>query len=235
MKKNKNHFEWLHEMIFHGTNQAFQWTEEVRPEVYKNHQISTHNSTVFVDSKGFIGQKRPGAYRYSRFQSPLIDISTVMIYPVSNIVDYPVFAVEFVLIMDKIHVIVLDVESLDSINKYEKVFTRIRQDFLTQFPQKETVPDWYQSICTSYNVFSSGSIESSKALKELTQSYLNAYQLIVLGNKEIKNVNELVDHSLVAEYKRHHAKNSPAKTIIKGENEPWLNEFLNAYHFGIID
>lgn len=227
----KDYFSWTLDEVLQHTAPIFNWTEEERPKEFKQNILNPGAKEINVSSSGWVGNPNKATLKYSRFQSAIIDICTVMIYPTASPDKLPVFACEWVAVMDNIHVIVLDVSYLHD-NKVIEDLVTINSKWQHSFPNNDEYPLWFSEIASPQHIFSKGNISDLHELKSMFIDYLN-YTTELIYKSKIDYAQAGSDHQLVQQYKIHHAHNSPARTIIKKENAGWLNTFLNNYHFGI--
>jgi len=161
-----------------------------------------------------------------------LNIATVMIYPTVNSLKMPVFACEWVLVQDKIHVIVLDIEWLQQSDEAPLLYQQLKADYekwVAVFPPKKEWPAWFSEIASEVALFSEAAVSQMPLLQKSFNAYLNKWTAYcTLHTQEFLQGK---DNEKVKEYKHHHYLNSPARTIIKGDNEAWLNTFLKDYHF----
>ena len=228
----KNNFDWTLKDAFQQSNTLFHWKKEDRPPIYENHTLLNNGKQILVTSSGYSDAGNKATLRYSRTQSAVLDIATVMIYPTADTVVMPIFVAEWVSVQDNIHVIVLDVEWLEKSIEAEDFYAQ-NKNLVTQwensFPPKKEKPDWFIEIASEMAIFSEAGIEKKGLLQKMFNEYLNAHLKYV--EKKYTQLKFGPDNKLVQAYKQHHFIHSPARTIIKGEHEAWLNTFLKDYHF----
>lgn len=228
----KNVFDWTFQDAFTATNPLFKWVKQERPSQYEKNILASNGKEVHINSLGFVSENNTATFRYSRIQSEVVDIATVVIYPTCDSIKLPVFLSEWVLVQDKIHVIALDIEWVENspypalfYPQYQKFFQRWQQ----VFPEKKEKPQWFTEICSEAAIFSGSGITQAMQLQQLFNAYLERWM-----NWAEQHYPELLagdDNDFVKNYKHHHYIHSPARTIIKGEHGAWLDIFLKDYHF----
>ncbi len=229
----KNHFDWLLEDTLEKSTDLFQWKEISRPTVYASTILNPQKKPLYVSGKSWEAIPKKATMRYARFQSSVVDIATIMIYPTHSILQMPVFAAEWVAIADSIHVIVLDIEPLTTNNIYSDNTLQKLQQLKTKwgliFPVQKQMPEWFNEIASPFAIFSSSTTANITNLRKMYNDYL----LVTISHihQNWQEIESGDDHPKVQHYKLHHNQNSPARTIIKNENEPWLETFLSKYHF----
>lgn len=230
----KNYFDWLFEDTWLQTNPIFSWKKELREPQFEQLFMGNEPKIIHVQSSGWLAENKIACLRQSRFKSSIIDIATVMIYPTANPDLLPVFAAEWVAIQDRIHIIVLDTELLTGISNFPmQSFQDLKETWSAKFPNNENKPDWFKEIESPWSVFSSASVDKIHELRTMFNQYLTLTCTdCFLANKDYCMSGN--DHKVVADYKIHHAINSPARRIIQPEFSEWLEEFLTLNHFGII-
>ena len=227
-----NSLEWMLVDTLKATTPVFNWVPEIRKEAFKSKKLGSGAKQITVSSNGWISNSNSANLRFARFTSTVIDVATIMIYPTSSPDLLPVFAAEFVVIANKIHVVVLDVKFLENATKSD-LLTQISKKWLSYFPYKKEIPEWFLEIMSENSIFSATSIAELPNVQLMFNEYLN-----VVLSEYYQKFNEIsksgLDHELVATYKKHHAENSPAHRILSKDDSVWLNDFLYHNHFKVL-
>lgn len=228
----KNNFDWTFQDAFEKTNTLFNWIKEDRPAEFEKKTLLNNGKEILISSSGFEAQNKTATFRYARTQSAVVDIATVIIYPTADTKQLPVFACEWVLIQNNIHVIALDIvwlEHNNSANKFYSQLAQVHSHWAPIFPEKKEIPQWFKEIASEVAVFSEAGISQIAQLQQFFNQYLDKW--MEWAEQLYSQLLPGPDNELVKKFKHHHYTNSPAKTIIKGDNEAWLNTFLKEYHF----
>ncbi len=222
--------------IFEPSEVAFQWREEKREEQYRNYTLVQEKKVIVVTSRGWVSKDGNACMRFARFQNEQIDITTLIIFPTNDTSLFPIFVVELVLVMDKIHRCIVDVEPVTLLSKplidtyFSSLYTK-NQDLLEQLNDR---PDWFTDIQSPYAIYATCNASEVHKVETIVDSYFSMFMLEYINGQKLPVFEQVKDHVSVAEYKKHHVAHSPAKSIIKGENESWLNQFLEHNHFKIL-
>ncbi|UTW64540.1 hypothetical protein KFE98_10490 [bacterium SCSIO 12741] len=229
----KNHFNWALEDTMSHTSLLFDWEPEMRPGEYSFQLLNPGPKEIQVESQGWLSAKGKASLKYARFRSAIIDIATIMIYPTASPEQLPVFASEWVCVMNNLHVIVMDVSYLTD-NRAVADLVHLRQSWAPQFPEQKSYPEWFSEIASPQSVFSKATLEAMDEVRAMYNDFLT-YTTNQIYTPNYPLAHSGIDHDLVREYKSHHATHSPARSIVKDENREWLELFLKDYHFGIHD
>lgn len=228
----KNNFDWTFTDAFEKTNPLFNWIKQERPASFEKNTLHNNGKEICINSQGFVSKNNTATLRYSRIQSTVLDIATVVIYPTVSTVKLPVFLAEWVLVQDKIHVIALDIEWVQD-SPYSTSFYLPQQPMVRQwkeiFPDKKEKPQWFTEISSEMAIFSEAGIAEITQLQQLFNAYLTTW--MELATQQSSELLPGADNDFVKSYKHHHYIHSPARTVIKGEHEAWLTTFLKEYHF----
>lgn len=228
----QDHFGWLIEDTLKQTQSVFFWEKDKREKQFCSKKINTGPKEIEVTSDGWTAAEGKATLRYARFQSGIIDIATIMIYPTASPELLPVFAAEWVAVMGNIHVVVLDVMDLKE-NRPLASILPLKKKWERTFPNNKERPEWFNEIASPQHIFSKCSLSSLHELRTM----FNEYLLTTVDQIYTKNLSVSkggIDHACVRSYKMHHEINSPARTIVKDNNKAWLDEYLKNYHFGIV-
>ncbi len=233
----KDVFGWTLPDLLHHTTPYLHWLEDNRPADYTHKLLNPGQKEVQVHSGGWTEKQQRCTMRYSRFQSQVMDIATALLFPTASPELMPVFVAEWVAIADYIHVLVLDVELLSPNPALEallqKEFAPLQQKWQPCFAKAKEKPAWFKEIESPRAIYASAPLEATGLIQKMFDEYLFTF-VQKIWSPFLYKAGSGPDHSLVACYKDHHQLNSPARTVVKGENANWLDIFLTQYHFGIL-
>jgi hypothetical protein len=233
----KDVFGWTLPDLLEFSAPYLAWHEDTRPAAYKHKILNPGPKEIQVNSQGWTEKRQRCTMRYARFQSQQMDIATALLFPTASPEVLPVFVAEWVAIADRIHVIVLDAELISPAPALHallhKEFIALQKKWQAVFTSNKDKPAWFSEIESPWAMYASAPLSSACQLREMYREYAHTFikQIWVPLLPEAKSG---PDHKAVAQYKDHHQLNSPARTIVKGENAAWLDTFLTDYHFGIL-
>lgn len=223
---------WVLAETFESTDSTFNWIKDQRPKHFEKNVIGT-NRKINLESYGYTSAKQEATLKYARFWNEKIDIATVMIYPTQNHDLIPVFAAEWVIVGDKFHVIVQDIEYLGR-QDHITTFPNFPSKWKKEFENHKEIPEWFDEIASPLAIFSNAKRNEMDTVHAMFQDYLN-FTLKHCYSPVQKLLQSGGDSQAVIDYKKHHNINSPARQFFSSNDSVWLNQFLDDYHFGIYE
>ena len=230
----KDHLTWLLPMLFYQTDPYFNWKKEDRLVEFEEKILLGNSKEIHVTSSGWRATNNSAVMRYARFQSSVMDIATLLILPTANPEQFPIFVFECVIIMDKVHVLVIDTEHTVPLNKslqssgIPKIFNTYSTLFKKTIPEKST---WFNQVASPYVIHCESQTEQLFLIEHATIDYIKQ-----LGEDYYSHSTPCTfkDHPEIKTYKEHHISHAPARKIVAQEEQDWLDEFLKNNHFRII-
>ena len=190
---------------------------------------------MMAQRRSWISEEQGLCVRYARVQSLVADVATVMIYPVWDVARLPVLAAEWVVIGDRCHVAVLDVEAVAGgslLQELRQAFgPESKNEWPARFDCSPEVPAWFAAIASDWAVFTSVPSERLGELRAAFGWYLEtctrAFYLPRVSARADKP-----EHSTVLAYKRHHQTHFPGRQMLVARfGTVWAERFLEC-HFG---
>lgn len=214
----------------------FEPVPEARPEEFHRAEFGDAGKRLRVTAEGNRLAEGKLCLRYARIQTVAADVATVMVYPTADPGRLPIFACEWVVVGERAHVLVLDVEFAghrpELRNRLRPALMPLHERFSPAFPLNRDLPEWFAEIREAWAIYSSGGVGALEAIREAAATYLKT----VIEAAYRPNLPAALagsDHPDVTAYKRHHAVNSPGfSLLIPKAGEKWTSEFLNRWHFG---
>lgn len=232
----KIEFDFVQNLLFANSNAYFHWVEEQRAEEFRNYSLLQEKKEIKVTSSGWISREGNACMRFARFQNEQIDIATGLVFPTNEPSLFPIFVVELVLVGNKIHRCIVDVEPVTKLRKpltntgFVDLFSKC-QSLVEELTDR---PSWFTDIQSPYAIYATCNATEVKKVEYIVDSYFSLFLQEYVDHPKLPVFTIVKDHISVAEYKKHHVVHSPAKSIIKGGNEAWLNQFLENNHFKIL-
>jgi hypothetical protein len=216
----------------------FEPVPEARPERFRFAEFGEGPKLLRVTAEG---QRLAGGklcLRYARIQTVAADVATVMVYPTADPARLPIFACEWVVVGERAHVLVLDVEFAGEATglreRLRPVLTPLHETFSPTFPLNRDLPEWFTEIREDWAIYSSGDVAALARIREAATAYLKA-TIDVAYRPNLPVALAGPDHSAVAAYKHHHAEHSPGFALmVPKAGEEWTTEFLHRWHFGTV-
>ncbi|HNB70419.1 MAG TPA: hypothetical protein PLB18_24725 [Acidobacteriota bacterium] len=211
-------------------------SQEARPKTFRHAIFGESAKMLQVTSDGWILAGGRLNLKYSRIQSIVADVATLMVYPTASPELLPIFASEWVVVGERAHVLVLDVEFAGQQPHLKAQLTPVFQPLAERFgPRFEAIaerPGWFQEIAEPWAIFASGFVSVLVDVREAFNTYLQAtIQSAYLPNLSQAKAGE--DHPDVIHYKHHHYIHSPGIPMIQPKaGEAWTHEFMRDWHFG---
>ena len=232
----KKVFDFVLDSIFEPSEVLFTWREEEREEQYRNFTLVQEKKEILVTSRGWLSKDGNACLRFARFQNEHIDIATVLLFPTNDPTLFPIFVVELVLVMDKIHRCIVDVEPVSLLNKplVDTNFPSLYSKCKHLIEELTDRPTWFTDIQSPYAMYATCNASEANKVQTIVDSYFSMFMEEYITDLKLPVFEQVKDHVSIAEYKKHHVAHSPAKSIIKGENAPWLHQFLENNHFKIV-
>lgn len=228
----KSELDWVRNRFLQAMRQ-YDLQPEPRPEAFCRQEKLVRGAPLVVTSEGGFEAAHRFSYKYTRVQSALVDIATVVVYPVSDVQGIPVFVLELVVVGERVHVAVIDVEPLDGFAgdaALEMALRPLQQRFTAQVPNDPDLPDWFRDICSPVHLFGNAPIEKLAVYEEAFCDYLAIYLQEFVGPSSATL--PAVEAAAVGAYKRHHYEHSPAKKVMSRFEDDWFETFMRDYHFG---
>lgn len=214
----------------------FEPVPEARPEHFRFAEFGEGAKLLRVTAEG---QRLAGGklcLRHARIQTVAADVATVMIYPTADPARLPIFACEWVVVGERAHVLVLDVEFAGNQpvlrERLRPALAPLHETFSPIFPLNRDLPEWFTEIREDWAIYSSSEVAALDRVREAAAAYLTA-TIDIAYRPNLPAAPAGPDHPDVAAYKHHHAVNSPGfAMMIPKAGEKWTSEFLNRWHFG---
>ena len=230
----KDYLTWLLPSVFYHTDPYFKWHKEERENEFESYVLKGSSKDISVTSSGWKANNHSAVMRYARFQSSVMDIATLLIMPTANPNEFPIFIVECVIIMDKVHVLVIDVENTEGLTKSIKntsiptTFTAYNKLFTKTILEKS---DWFTSVASPYVIHCETHVDQLHLIENAT---LNCLKEVSKNYYQHISPSSYNDHPSIKAYKEHHIQFAPARKIVAEEDLVWLEEFLTHHHFKIL-
>lgn len=198
---------------------------------------SKEAATMRLTSAGWIEQQRKLNIKYARVQSQKVDIATLMIYPTASPELLPVFAVDWVVVGERCHIAVLDVQLAGEQPRLQQdlaeVFQPLGSRWQGEFSQKPVqVQSWFESLATPWAIVMACPIESLPQLRQAFGEYLQA-SVQQFYHPRLIQASGGPDAAEVAEYKRYHFAHFPGRKMMDNAfGTEYTQEFLTRWHFG---
>lgn len=214
----------------------FDPVPEARPEHFRSAEFGEGAKRLRVTADG---QRLAGGklcLRSARIQTVAADVATVMVYPTADPARLPIFACEWVVVGERAHVLVLDVEFAGEASglrgRLRPALMPLQEQFSPMFPLNRDLPEWFTEIREDWALYSSGDLGSLNRIREAATAYLKA-AIEVAYRPNLPAALAGPDHPDVTAYKHHHAVNSPGFALMAPRaGEEWTSEFLTRWHFG---
>jgi hypothetical protein len=176
-----------------------------------------------------------GEIRSMLIESPKIHIVNFYFYPDADR-DLPLYAMGFVVLGSKPVAAIIDapcmLPTLPCRSQVVAEWTERRRGFV-DLPQAEDMPAWYAECRSGYDFFIRPDGDESMARLSLAHSQLWRGMVVrMAGAGGLPK--SMHDHyrQAVAEYKRHHAKNTPGLALLRRSfGEEWTTKYLNEVFF----
>jgi hypothetical protein len=209
---------------------------EARPEKFRFRVFGAGDKALHVTSDGWAAAGGKLCLKYSRIQSKVADIATLMIYPTASPERLPIFAAEWVVIGERAHALALDVEIAGDRPELQDAMRPIFMPLFERHAERVTLgaelPQWFLEIKREWAIFASDDISALAAIRAAYADYLSA-TVASFYAPALPEARSGDDHPSVTHYKRHHAVNSPGFALLASKaGDVWTREFLDAWHFG---
>lgn len=217
----------------HRALARFDLCREPRPDTYCQQRVMVRGAPLEIAAEGGFEAGRRFSYKFARLRSAMIDIATVVIYPVENVRTLPVFVVEVVVVGERVHVAVIDVEPLAGFADPADIpatFGPLQARYTAQVPNDPELPDWFREICSPVHLLGKATLSELSVYEDAFQIYLETYLARYVNPAPAAA--EAVEAPAVLSYKRHHYRHSPAKKVMSRFDDDWFEIFLGHYHFG---
>jgi hypothetical protein len=229
-------FSWVFPLISQKLFQVTAWVKEERKPIFESCTLQNGDKEIQVSSEGWKSSNLLFSLRFARFQSAVMDVCTVLIFPVGKNNNCPIFVIELVAIKDRIHLFIVDIE-LDKNSFTEENFSKeIKglKKWRSYFTYIEDKPLWYTKNESKYSIYTKANINQTNAIQNCIQDYFTFYMDCHFFStiKSLTNT-ELKDSKHIKEYKKTHADFSPARSVIS--DVKWLEEFIYENHFKIFE
>lgn len=209
---------------------------ESRPSEFRINEFGKGAKRTRVESDGWVDEFGLLNVKYSRIQSAIADIATIMIYPTASPAELPIFAAEWVVIGGKCHALILDVETAGNqphlLTQMSDSFADLGKKWRSTIPENRDRPEWFNDIATPWAVYGTASLDVLPDVKQAFSEYLET----TVNDFYIPHRNSAKagpDHPDVAAYKKHHFEHSPGRPLLKAKGgEVWTDTFLADWHFG---
>jgi hypothetical protein len=213
------------------------WQREARPDEFRRAVFGEGAKRLWVTADGWQLAGGRLSARYARIQTALADVATLMVYPTASPDRLPVFACEWVILGDRAHVLVLDVECLGNAadrlrERARSVLMPLHARYADALPLPDDLPPWFAEIREAWALFTSGDLTRLAVMQQAFEAYLQA----TAGNlyrPELAHAQAGDEHPAVTAYKQHHAAHSPGYALLAPKaGEVWTRAFLWEWHFG---
>ncbi|OYT72803.1 MAG: hypothetical protein CFK52_04105 [Chloracidobacterium sp. CP2_5A] len=213
-----------------------EWRAEDRPDDFRYATFGEGNKHLRVIADGWQVAAGKLCARYARIQAALADVATLMVYPTASPDLLPVFACEWVILGDRAHVLVLDVECVGGSrplrDRASEALAPLHARYVASLPTADNLPQWFSEIREPWAFFTSGDLARLSVMREAFQHYLDA-TAATLYAPWLKEARAGEDHPAIQAYKRHHAAHSPGYALLAPRaGESWTRRFLHDWHFG---
>lgn len=217
--------------------EEFDPRRESRPKRFESQQIKISPAKTFsLDSAGWMLAGGRLCARYARIQGKSMDIATVMAYPTASPELLPVFAAEWVVFGDRVHALILDIETCgvqpDLTARLKSSFGALGDFWQARFPANKETPAWFTEIAMPWALYGSCSTDRLGELRTAFNQYLNRAK-DEFYRPGIDLAEPGPDTADVAAYKHHHYINSPGHRLLGvklGQQE--TDQLLKDWHFG---
>ncbi|MCS7080853.1 MAG: hypothetical protein NZ585_12510 [Chloracidobacterium sp.] len=212
------------------------WRPEARPAAFRYATFGEGDRLMRVTADGWQVAEGKLCARYARIQTVAADVATLMVYPTASPTLLPVFACEWVVIGNRAHILVLDVECIGGADalrgRAHAVLTPLQASYVTALPPAPDPPPWFGEIREAWALFTSGDLSCLPVMRQAFQDYLTA-TAEALYRPWLAEAQVGPDHPAVTTYKQHHAAHSPGYALLAPKaGADWANAFLREWHFG---
>ncbi|MGQ9897553.1 MAG: hypothetical protein ACUVR8_08385 [Acidobacteriota bacterium] len=212
------------------------WQHEARPTAFRQAAFGTGTKRLCVTADGWHLADGRLCARYARIQTALADVATLMIYPTASPDRLPVFACEWVILGDRAHVLVLDVECIGEADQLRErvraALMPLHACYAAALPAPDELPSWFVEIKEAWALFTSGELARLSAMKQAFEAYLHV-TAETLYRPALAGAQAGPEHPAVSAYKQHHAAHSPGYALLAPKaGEAWARAFLWEWHFG---
>ncbi len=212
------------------------WQPEDRPDDFRYATFGAGSKQLRVTADGWQVAAGKLCARYARIQTALADVATLMAYPTASPDLLPVFACEWVILGDRAHVLVLDVECVGESqalrDRARAALAPLQARYIARLPTAADLPQWFLEIREAWALFTSGDLARLGVMREAFQHYLDA-TAATLYAPWLARARAGDDHPAIRDYKRHHAVHSPGYALLAPRaGESWTRRFLDDWHFG---
>ncbi|QUV99538.1 hypothetical protein J8C02_08935 [Chloracidobacterium sp. MS 40/45] len=213
------------------------WQREARPAAFRQAVFGEGAKRLWVTADGWHLAGGRMCARYARIQTALADVATLMVYPTASPDWLPVFACEWVMLGDRAHVLVLDVECVGEEADRLRERTRsalmpLHARYADALPAPDDLPPWFAGIREDWALFTSGDLTRLAVMQQAFEAYLQA-TAENLYRPGLAGAQAGGEHPAVTAYKQHHAAHSPGYALLAPKaGEDWTRAFLWEWHFG---
>ncbi|UQD56714.1 hypothetical protein [Flavobacterium sp. K5-23] len=221
--------EWTKEEVLKELS-SFNLEIETWPVDFQRKILGSNSKPLLLEGCGYIDELKKINIKYTSIYGSNLGITTLIIYPINDTINLPIFAVEWVVIAEKIHLLVLDVVYVENAKKnISNQFRKLQEEKLKIFPLNKEIPDWYIDIMGPHTIYGNSTKDKLGEMKKMFKEYLKLYGDEL--NLKYKNISSGPEHEKIKKYKIHHYLNSPAKRILTTDTL-WVDDYLKLYHFG---
>lgn len=215
-----------------GALARFGLARERRPGRFRR----AESPPVVVEADGWVAREPKLCVRFARVRGPHIDIATVMAYPTASPAALPIFAAEWVVVGQRCHALILDVETAGDqpglAADLAKVFAPLGEKWQRRFPANPDAPDWFREIAEPWALFSACGVEEMGEVRAAFNEYLDAAVTHFYGPRW-DTAGAGPDHAAVTAYKEHHYESSPGRKVMTPRfGAEFTEELLRDWHFG---
>ncbi len=209
---------------------------ENRPSQFRGCTVGEGAVATRLESDGWLLAGGRLNLKYTRIQSRSFDIATVMLYPTADPALLPIFAAEWVIVGERAHALILDVETAGDWPNLQTDLARYFSDMGPRwhpvFPANPDRPAWFQEIAQPWAIFSSGTVDQLGLLREAYQDYARV-AIEQVYRPRLEQAQAGPDHPAVTAYKQHHYEHSPGRRLLTTRfGHDYTETLLQNWHFG---
>lgn len=212
------------------------WQREARPAAFRQATFGEGAKQLHITADGWHLASGRLCARYARIQSASADVATLMIYPTASPDLLPVFACEWVILGDRAHMLVLDVECIGPADRLREraqaALMPLHAGYAADLPPPNDLPPWFAEIQEAWALVTAGDLARLSTMQQAFEAYLHTTAATLyrpwLGLAQAGS-----EHPAVTAYKQHHAAHSPGYALLAPKaGEAWTRAFLWEWHFG---
>ncbi|GAB5561951.1 MAG: hypothetical protein SynsKO_35980 [Synoicihabitans sp.] len=214
----------------------FNLVIEPRPPQFREAIFGEGKQKTRIQSDGWVDESCRLNVKYSRIQSAVADIATIMIYPTAGPDLLPIFAAEWVVIGPRCHALILDVETANRqptlFSQMESAYSELGASWQKTIPENRDRPAWFDEIATPWAIYGTADLEILPEVQKAFSAYLGV-TIETFYRPFLSQAAGGSDHPDVTAYKQHHYENSPGRPLLSAKaGAAWTDEFLANWHFG---